>query len=392
MKRERLRMSIIAGTLGRAGAEKQLVYLVQSLRRLPVDVRVYSLTHGEHYEAALVECGCPPVWIGQVNNPLLRLMEFIRLGREFRPHIIHSAHFYTNLYAGLAGSALSTLSTGSSRTDPRLELAENGLWGRWLARVTDGMIANSFNARDVLVEMGLSVEKVHVLPNVIDLEEFDRHAAAEVELAAGGLRAVLVGRLVSQKRVDLFLQALAQARQIRPEICGLVAGDGPLRAELEAQAADMGLLTDGGVQFLGHRSDVAALLARSDVLVSTSEYEGFPNVQLEAMAARLPVVATPAGDTPRILQDGQTGYLLPLAADQVVPVLAGRLVELAASPQKRAAMGAAGRRRVADVYDLNADPPNRLENRLMAIFCRLASAASNHTQVKEILEGIIDSA
>ena len=391
MNRERLRLAIIAGTLGRAGAEKQLVYLVRSLRRLPVDVRVYSLTHGEHYESALAELGCPPVWIGQVSNPLLRLVEFIRLGREVRPHIIHSAHFYTNLYAGLAGHALSALSTGSSRTDPRLEVADNGNWGRWLVRATDGMIANSYNARDVLVEMGLPPEKVHVLPNVIDLEEFDRNAAAEVELTACDLRVVLAGRLVKPKRVDLFLQALAEARRRRPEICGLVVGDGPLRADLESLAAGLNLLDNGGVQLLGHRSDVAALLAHSDVLASTSEYEGFPNVLLEAMAARLPVVATPAGDSPRIVQDGETGFLLPLAADQAVQALADRLVELAADPERRAGMGAAGRHRVEEVYALNAEPPNRLEDRLVDIFCRLAETA-RQSRVKALLEQTIERA
>ncbi|HZW03207.1 MAG TPA: glycosyltransferase family 4 protein [Anaerolineaceae bacterium] len=393
MDSERLRIAIVVGTLGQAGAEKQLVYLVRSLcaqRNPPVEVRVYSLTHGEHYESALVELGCPPVWFGQLNSPVLRLVELIRLARVYRPHVIHSSHYYTNIYAGLAGTALGVLSAGSSRADPRMEVADNGRWGRWLFRVTDGMIANSHNARDVLVAMGLAPERVHVLPNVIDLAAFDRAAGPRVESPPGGLCAILVGRLIRPKRVEVFLQALAQARRVNPEIRGLIAGDGPLRGELEARAAELGLSGDG-VRFLGHRSDVPALLAGSDVLVSVSELEGFPNVMLEAMAACRAVIATPAGDSARIVADGVSGYLLPIDAAPAAEALAGRLIELAAEPELRAALGAAGRRRVEADYSLHGEAPNSPADRLLAIYRCLAERAGQG-RLLHLLEGPVEKA
>ncbi len=344
-----LRIAVIAGTLGRAGAEKQLVYLVRSLRGLPVELRVFSLTRDEHYEAALEELGCPPEWFGQRGNPALRLTALVRLLRGWQPDVIHSAHFYTNLYAGLAGKALGALSVGASRGDPRMELAANGRWGPALARVTDGLLCNSHHSAASWAAMGLRAERLQVLPNVIDLQEFDAQAARPVEAnLPGQVRAALVGRLIPVKRVDRFLRALAAARRQAPELAGVVIGDGLERAALEAEAASLGLTPDG-VRFLGARPEVPALLRQCHILALTSEQEGFPNALMEGMAAGLPVVSTPAGDAERILQHGISGFLIGMDDEDA---LAARLVELARSAALREQMGRAGRLRVEQCYQL----------------------------------------
>jgi len=99
---ERLRVAFVAGTLGVGGAEKQMVYMARALCQSGAEVRVLSLTRGDYYERALREIGLEPVWIGQSSHPLGRLAAVIRALREFRPHILQAAHFFTNLYVGLA--------------------------------------------------------------------------------------------------------------------------------------------------------------------------------------------------------------------------------------------------------------------------------------------------
>jgi glycosyltransferase involved in cell wall biosynthesis len=83
------------------------------------------------------------------------------------------------------------------------------------------------------------------------------------------------------------------------------------------------------------------------MLVLTSDDEGVPNVVLEAMAAGLPVVATPAGDTPDIVEDGVTGLIVPFGDANAI---ADRIVALCASPQRRRQLGEAGRERLAHRY------------------------------------------
>ena len=116
--RRSLRIALIAGTLGQAGAEKQLVYMARSLREAGADLRVYSLTRGEFYEAHLRELGVEPRWFGRFGNirfaniPLRLASLAGQLGR-FRPHIVQSGHFFCNLYAGLCGRLTGALPMGA---------------------------------------------------------------------------------------------------------------------------------------------------------------------------------------------------------------------------------------------------------------------------------------
>ena len=85
-----LRVAFVAGTLGQGGAEKQLVYIVRALMQAGVDVRVYSLTRGEHYEPALRSLGADMRWIGKRSSPASRLLSLVRDLRDFKPHVVQS--------------------------------------------------------------------------------------------------------------------------------------------------------------------------------------------------------------------------------------------------------------------------------------------------------------
>ena len=91
------------------------------------------------------------------------------------------------------------------------------------------------------------------------------------------------------------MTALNIACREAPKLLGIIIGDGPELANLQAFAQQRGL-SEENLLFLGRRDDVPAILRRAQIFMLTSDHEGFPNVLLEAMAARLPVITTPAGD------------------------------------------------------------------------------------------------
>jgi glycosyltransferase involved in cell wall biosynthesis len=188
--------------------------------------------------------------------------------------------------------------------------------------------------------------------------------------------AILVARLVEQKRADRFLRALQLARRVVPELRGLIVGDGPARSELEAVHHQLGEDREH-VQFLGTRDDVPTLLRNSDMLVATSDHEGCPNVILEAMAAGLPVITTPAGDAGRIVQDDVTGYVVAMSD---VHGLAERMVSLALSPDLRAQLGSAGRNRVQSQYGFEGHA-----TRILGIYRKIAQQQRNNRVLNTLM-------
>lgn len=235
-----------------------------------------------------------------------------------------------------------------------------------MLKLSHGLIANSHRAKDNLVSLGIETQKIAVQPNVIDLCDFD-HKAAKPLVKSGLANRILitaVGSLHECKRFDRFLDGLAVARQRQPNLFGVIAGtDVGEKAALERKARRLGLIP-GHLEFLGECEHIPSLLAHSRLLISCSDYEGFPNVILEAMAARLPVLATPVGDVEQIVKDGATGFLLKPDDAQG---MADRIVHLINDPAFSTQMGQAGRKRVEQDYNVASLAP-----RLMSIFSEFA--------------------
>ena len=369
-------MAFLAGTLEFGGAEKQLVYMARALQEAGLRVRVYTLGESDVNEAPLRDAGLGPIGVGRAAHPILRLVTFVRALRHFRPHIIQAATFYVNLYVALASRLFGSLAIGAMRNDGVLELHDTGRWAPFLLRAPAALLTNSHTARGVAVGLGVSTAKIHVVANVIETSSFDRACSSRPAARnAGQALAIIVARLVRAKRVDRFLEALALARRSTPGLKGVVVGDGPERASLEAQAGRLGLLPDG-LKFCGASDNIARLMAEADMLVLTSDHEGFPNVILEAMAARLPVVATPAGDAAVVIEHGVSGFVVPFDA---VEELANRLIRLARSPDLRHKLGEAGHERVAVRYAYAG-----LADRLVLVY-RAAAQQSGHLDVLEKL-------
>jgi glycosyltransferase involved in cell wall biosynthesis len=374
-----LRVAMIASSLRLGGAEKQTVYMARTLFEAGVHLQFYYLGGGGHYQTVLQEIGAPVHQIYAPNRPWKILAKLTRALRRLRPHIVLVNQFGDLRYGIIAGRLCHALILGGVRSDGWYELRTHGCLSRFMLRLTHGFISNSQHARQTLVSQGVQAEKLEVLPNVIDLRDFDARSALSLKSALPSDRiiATAVGSLHPCKRFDRFLEALALARRSEPALTGVIAGaDYGAKAALQAKAAALGLGPED-VRFIGECQNVPGLLARSAMLVLSSEYEGFPNVILEAMAARLSVITTPAGDAGVIVEHDKTGYVV---KPDDAPSMAAFMVRLAQSPSLRMELGEAGRKRVEQEYDYES-----LSARLMAKFHSFA-VLKQEPRLCELLE------
>jgi glycosyltransferase involved in cell wall biosynthesis len=213
--------------------------------------------------------------------------------------------------------------------------------GRWLKRRTSSRLAahvavGERAARVIEAEAGLRPGSVVTVHNGVP----DRGPAA----AGRNGTQVVVGtfaRLDAGKGLDVLLEAVVPL----PEVELLIAGDGPERDALLADAARRGL--DTRIQLLPWSEKTRALLDEIDIFVLPSRLEGLPLSILEAMTAGRPVVATDVGSVTEAVVEGTTGLVVP--AGEVGP-LRDALEQLAEDPEQRKRMGEAGRRRALELF------------------------------------------
>lgn len=211
-----------------------------------------------------------------------------------------------------------------------------------ILRLADLVACVSTDLMEQLAARGIPAERLAVVPNGVPdpeptSEETMRALDAELGLAEGAPVVSVVGRLVPQKAHDRFLRAAAIVHRSVPEARFLVVGDGELRARTEALATQLGL-TDA-VIFTGIRGDATTIIARSDLLVFSSDWEGLSIAALEALARGVPVVSTAVEGTKELLSEG-AGVVVPHEDE----ALAAAIVECLGDPQRRAELGATGRR------------------------------------------------
>jgi glycosyltransferase involved in cell wall biosynthesis len=260
------------------------------------------------------------------------------------------------------------------RSSPRENLSP--AWKRilrWAYARYDAVTANCHPAADVLVsDFGIPADRVHYLPNGIDLATWDRRAAgpAPLTLEPGRFHLALVGRVTEEKNHRLFLEALTRVaperrRALRVWFVGATDHAPRLVAAIRAEIAERGL--SDVVRMVPPTPELPALMARLDALVLPSRYEGFPNVVLEAMASRLPVLASAVGDVPFMIEHGRSGWVVPPGDAAALAEGLSRL--LSAPPAGRAAMGAAARAAVESRYRIELVAQQHLD-----LYRRLADA------------------
>lgn len=226
----------------------------------------------------------------------------LALGRHLRLNHIQVAHafdFYTNLTM-IPSARLARVSVviGSHRQlgdllTPAQFRAQIAAF-RWC----DAVVCNSKAGADRLALAGVSRQKLVVIGNAMPDAVFAPDTPALPP--NGKLRVTMIARMNAHyKNHSGFLRIAAEVHKRLPETEFLLVGDGPLRAEVEQQAASLGL--GERALFLGDRRDIPAILASSDISVLTSDSEGLSNVILESMAAGVPVVAYAVGGNPELV-------------------------------------------------------------------------------------------
>ncbi len=279
----------------------------------------------------------------------------------------YKANLLGRIAARRLGVPAVAVSRGWTWEDRRVRLYE------WLdrrhLRFMDHVVAVSEGqAERVRRWCGVPTARVTVIRNSARLGAFAATEPARDRLLAffpGDSRVsrvvVAAGRLSPEKGFGVLIDAAAAVLAADPAAGLVIFGEGVLRAELEQQVRVRGLT--GRVVLPGFHNDLDALLAAADVVTLPSFTEGLPNVALEASAAGVPVVATAVGGTPEVVADGDTGFLVP--AGESDP-LAARITQLLRDAGLRAALGAAGRKRMQDSFTFDAQAAAYLD-----LFARL---------------------
>lgn len=237
--------------------------------------------------------------------------------RERGIDIVHGHEYKTDLLAYLLAKAEDVIPFATAHGWTGRSWKE-----RWIYYPADKRIlarfprvaAVSSEIKRTLVTAGGAPHRIDVVLNGIDATRF-RRDPAQVPAARRSLGAVdgeiligSVGRLETQKRFDLLIDAFASLASDFPSARLVIAGDGSLRQPLEARAMATGL--GRRIQLVGH-TDVLPFHHALDLFVQSSEYEGTPNVVLEAMAMETPLLATDVGGTAELAQDGVHGLIVP---------------------------------------------------------------------------------
>lgn len=248
---------------------------------------------------------------------------------------------------------------GRDAADPQGENPRYLGLRRWLAPLIDRYVAVSRDLENWLIDRArIRRSKVLYIENGIDVAAFDLPRCGSAKRQRLGDFAppgtVLIGNVARLDKVKDQVGLIGAFKLLRDKAghadCRLViAGEGPQRDKLERQIVQLGLVQT--VRLLGNRDDVAELLAECDMFVLSSIAEGMPVTLLEAMAARLPIVATDVGGVASVVEAGMTGTLVPAGSP---PALAAALSAYAEDETLRRRHGDAGYARVAAQFGLQA--------------------------------------
>lgn len=357
-----------------SGAERHLLVLLEALRQRGVDAHLLMLVEDGKPMADMAReaqaRGIPlrALTIQRDINPSL-VFKLRRALREIAPDIAHSHLIHGDLY-GLCAAKLAGIGVVISSRHNDDQFRHHPVWRRispWLWRATSGGIAISAAIKDFMIQVeGAPSEKIRVARYGLqetwvadaELRAARQRLTAELRLDEDALLLGIVCRLVEQKGIAYALRAFQRMRARFPTAHLIIAGDGELRSELEALAAELGI--SAHVHWLGWRSDAATMIGAFDALLLPSLWEGFGLVLLEAMARRVPVIASRVSAIPEVVVHGETGLLV---APRDVDALAAAMTRLLADHALRQHMGLLGAARLEERFSVE-----RMARKTIAVY------------------------
>ncbi|UJA19984.1 glycosyltransferase family 4 protein [Thermoleophilia bacterium SCSIO 60948] len=352
-------------TLG--GAESLLADFAHAAPSAGVELSVSYLEAEDEMRPRIEAAGVEPELVAV--SSLFSRGDVRRLSARIaaqRPDIVHTHLGTADHFGGLAARSLG-LPSISTLHEVRWDYAalraraRTRLMAFVRRRTAARILAVSEAARQAYLAAGWdSPERVEVVHNGVRGDVVAGSGAAlRARLGIGADDEVvsMIAVLRPGKGHATAIEAIGRLRATRPRLRLLIAGDGPERERIESLATPH----RDAIVLAGHVDDPMAVLDASDVLVHPSEFDAFPTTLLEAMAARVPIVASAVGGIPEIVTDHVDGLLLadPSSADG----LAGLVEGLLADPDRRRAIAAAGRERYENEFALGP-----WMNRLRAVY------------------------
>ena len=245
---------------------------------------------------------------------------------------------------------------GSSGETGEIRTSQRTARGRWrlslLQNWADAIVTLDDGMKQEAIAAGFTAERIHSIPNGIDLQSFTSTASQSDTKSALGLPdktiILFVGRLVKEKSLPTLLSAFAAALSEYPNLHLEIVGDGVEREALETQATELDIREN--MRFAGRQPDVRSYLHAADIFVLPSITEGISNALLEAMSAGLACLATPVGGNAEVLGQGSCGILLPT---ENVEAWKQALVQVGSDAALRHQLGEAARQRIQENYDFS---------------------------------------
>ncbi len=284
------------------------------------------------------------------------VITLIRIIKRRKVDLIHSNGSRPTIYGGIAARLTKTSLIWHVRIADRDKLLD-----RFLTILSTKIIAISKAVQRRFEWLKEYKKKVTIIYNGIDVEKFNTETNGmkikrEFRIPSNVSVVGIVGRLDWYKGHQYFFEATKIVTKTIQNIHFLIVGDGEYRSRLENQVKQLSL--EKKVTFTGNRDDIPEVLAGINLFVLSSVSEGFGRAAAEAMACGKPVVATKTGGLSEVVEDGITGILVsPRDPDE----LANAIVSLLNDKEKRDKIGAAGRKRVEELFTIETNVKHTMD-------------------------------
>ncbi len=282
---------------------------------------------------------------------ILQLVKIIKINKINIVHMhTYKAHYlgaFASLCAGVRNTVVTRRMDFAIGKDP-LSVFMYGFGVKQIVAASDAISG-------VLVESGVVRSKIMTIHSSVNLSEYSPRLIMNAEAAIKHIG--VAAHLYERKGIKFLIDAAERVLQFNRNVVFHVAGDGPLRQWLEGYVAEKGL--KGKVVFHGHLEDIASFLDNLDIYVLPSLREGLGVSAIEAMAMKIPVVASRVGGIPEIVVDGATGILV-APGDSLA--IAEAIIYLLNNPSIAVSMGAEARARVVEAGFTQDDMVSRYED------------------------------